>query len=244
MSSLIDHVLVMKTIKMLIILLSIIKPTFAVYCNLCSGGEEPRDPNAKLILDIENEFVSNKNQVVSCHNASLMANNKIFSNCTELHQRTKSVCGCDVERQCSLCKDGKLPNPSKIVAGKACGNWENEANKDFISNCGVYQNTYGNFCGCNDDTLKNFCYICGNSTLPNSDKKIQYEGGKEEYCLEAEQKKNVQTNLNCSEMQSTYSDACSCNDIQPKNQTSSGNIFQINAQKYWISFMFVVVQIV
>jgi len=243
---------------MLIISLSIIDPSFAVYCDLCSGGEQPRDPSAKF------KYFSNKlnqEQIVSCKDASLMANNKVFSNCTQLHQRTKIYCGCDgnnsLERQCSLCKHDMLPNPSKVVAGKTCGNWENEANKDFIDDCGVYQYTYGYHCGCDvendalekDDTLENevhenFCYICGNKTLPDPDKKIQYVNGKEEYCVEAEQKMNVRTNLNCSKMQSEYSDACSCNVIKPKIQTNRGNIIQINAQIYWISFMFVVVIIV
>ena len=88
--------------------------------------------------------------MINCTHAFELAPTGYFENCTELHIRGETICGCEEPKNpliCSLCKEGSIPDPAKKIGDKTCEEWEKKAEGRFLEDCPTWQQTFGIACG-------------------------------------------------------------------------------------------------
>uniref|UniRef100_A0A7S2SGF4 RanBP2-type domain-containing protein n=1 Tax=Eucampia antarctica TaxID=49252 RepID=A0A7S2SGF4_9STRA len=213
----------------------------AANCTLCPDGSFPTQPDSKLQLN-------EGNTVINCTVAFEWAPKGYFQNCTELHKRGITICGCGKPTdppKCLLCENRSLPAPDQLVSGKKCSEWEQTASDGFLDDCPSWQQTYGNNCGCNNPKLDNFCKIC-NKDLPFVDKTVKYSDNSQKTCIQIEQEVNVQIKLsqtNCTKEQAQFNTLCGCNippSLAPTPVPISASIhpFNINVLGVFIVFVY------
>ncbi len=205
-------------------------------CTLCSNATHEPLAGESASFMLPSGFIS-------CANASELAAQGSFSNCTALHTIAEQICQCgdpSEEKepfQCPLCGEGQvLPLPDRLIASKTCQEWEDIAANDFEMDCTSYQKSFGSYCGCDISSDVNhfdgFCRICNDTLLPDPNKKVTFERTEGDqkvqytrYCVELEQDFNSMLNLDCDGTQKLYSQEglCDCGyDIDvPTRQPSS-----------------------
>lgn len=217
----------MIAFRSLLFIATIIPVCLSANCTLCPDGSMPADPGAKLML--------NEGKVLLCSTAHELAPQGYFDNCTELHTRAADICGCGKkpDEKCSLCQNGALPDPGKIIARKNCSDWEQTAAKGFAQDCFSWQQTFGNFCGCENSKLESFCNIC-DKELPFIEKLVKFSDNTEKTCIQIEREENAKIatkQTNCTTEQSRYLNVCDCNPQPtpaPFRRTSSSTIQTFN----------------
>ena len=204
-----------------IILGSLIAYTFAANCTLCPNGNQPQFPTNKLRFN-------DGETVINCTHAYELAPTGYFENCTELHLRGKTICGCKEPTnppKCSLCEEGSIPEPTKKIGNKTCAEWEEKAKGRFYEDCPTWQQTFGIACGCSNTKSENFCHIC-NKSMPFIDREVKFTDNTKKICLEIEQSTNEKISLgdkNCTGEQSLYNEPCDCSYVPPPKDHSSAS---------------------
>lgn len=126
------------------------------------------------------------------------------------------MCRCAAEppptNDCRLCDDGgPLPQGSLAgVPGSTCAQLQVDARRDFQDRCPVWQQTMGNYCGCNNTVSDSICRLCGeNSTFDASKMVAGQEDNTAISCGELEFSVNLgSTGLECGEYQFIFEDQC------------------------------------
>ncbi|CAJ1940410.1 unnamed protein product [Cylindrotheca closterium] len=104
--------------------------------------------------------------VVSCQEAFDTDIRLPPENCTAWQSRGEDVCRCAAEppenHDCKLCDDGgSLPEGAlAAIPGTFCAQLQVDATRDFQDRCPIWQQTMGNYCGCNNTYDASICRIC------------------------------------------------------------------------------------
>ena len=140
-----------------------------IFCPICRlPGHAPQDPLAR--------FDMGGSVPISCETAVSLTDTLRLPppNCTAYQNLGKIVCECaETPRpanDCMLCQDGSdLPQPLRLVNpanDDTCLDIEVEAKRADPNFCSDYQQTYGDYCGCDTSPppQKPVCRLCGGTT--------------------------------------------------------------------------------
>jgi hypothetical protein len=151
-----------------------------IFCPICSlPGEVPQDPVAR--------FDMGGSVTITCETAQSLSIRLPPFNCSQFQSIGNTVCACaEVEQpdnDCTLCDSGEaLPQPLLLIGNddKTCVKVQVEAKRDDPLLCADYQQTYGEYCGCDNvpPPQKQVCRLCGGETrLPRPLQAIPLVGG-------------------------------------------------------------------
>ena len=133
--------------------------------------------------------------------------------------------------------DGELlPDPSLMVSGKTCAEWQKKASDAFLplSHCESFKATIGAACGCKDPP-KSVCNVCPHGYKWGS--KITYDDGSEETCEGALFWMSTSSDI-CEYYAEQYSQVCCSSDtctLCPSSSSFSADT-QIKYQNNDLSF--------
>jgi hypothetical protein len=136
-----------------------------VDCPLCSDPSHvPQDPFSIFVAG---------DATMSCQTAFDMGPIRLpAQNCSFWQQRGTAICQCASEspptNTCTLCENGQsLPNPFlEGRPGVTCAELQIQARCDDPEHCGIWQQTQGIYCGCDNDVepQDGVCRLCGSDT--------------------------------------------------------------------------------
>jgi hypothetical protein len=150
------------------------------------------------------------------------------SNCTFWQRRGETICQCAAEppprNLCTLCQNGKsLPDPFlEVLPGMVCAELQLDARRDDPTNCVLWQQTYGFYCGCDNDPPMelNICRLCGDTSELLDPMASTFENGTFS-CGEAEFDVNLPENdSKCDEYISIYANRC-CSELPTSTPSTS-----------------------
>ncbi|KAL3943988.1 MAG: hypothetical protein SGBAC_001941 [Bacillariaceae sp.] len=134
------------------------EPAGYIDCPLCANETHSVFTYATFIADTG---------VISCEEAFDTDIRLPPNNCTAWQSYGEDVCRCSFEaperHDCDLCDEGRsLPVAAlEAVPGTFCSQLEVDATRDFEDRCPIWQQTMGNYCGCNNTYDASICRICG-----------------------------------------------------------------------------------
>merc|ERR1719329_659504 len=135
------------------------EPEGYIDCPLCSNATHQVFPSSY------GTFLTDTG-VVSCQEAFAMEIRLPRENCTAWQSRGEDVCHCAAEpperHDCKLCDDGgSLPQGAlAAIPGTVCAQLQVDAKRDFQDRCPIWQQTMGNYCGCNNAYDASICRLC------------------------------------------------------------------------------------
>eukprot|EP00980_Cylindrotheca_fusiformis_P026547 scaffold16396_cov140-Cylindrotheca_fusiformis.AAC.8 len=127
-------------------------------CPLCANSSHQVFGYGTFVTD---------NGVITCDDAFKLELSLPPENCTAWQSRGENICECAAERpetnDCRLCDDGDaLPQASLAgLPGVTCSQLQVDAQRDLADRCPIWQQTIGNYCGCNNTANDSMCRLCG-----------------------------------------------------------------------------------
>ncbi len=189
-------------------------------CPLCDNPTHvPQDPLAR--------FVSGPN-TFTCQSAYELGNVSLsLDNCTFWQSRGEVICQCaetaPEENECTLCQETSLPEPLReAIPGQTCAQVQVDAKRDKPEACGVYQQTIGVYCGCENERAEEVCRLCGTElSLP-----LTLVEEAELSCVELEFAANLEGS-ECEVFQSMYREICCQEEAEHPVTEDSAILFQV-----------------
>ena len=191
----------MKAIPALHLLLAWMTAVNAAFkCSLCEDGFSPTD---------ESQVINLRGKEMTCEAAHLegVMTFETRYECDFLRNLGQFLCLCKEGtgpnvKLCKLCQDGSsLPNPSDDPwPGFSCAELESTATRNDV--CPLYQNAFGEYCGCKKNVSTGACRLCKSGEMLRP-RRVTNNG---KSCLEREFLGTLSGS--CAQARQSYRDRC------------------------------------